>query len=278
MAQVAVLVPAYDPGHYLREALDSLVAQTFGDWTAVVIDDGSHESLSWVDEVDPRIRRIRQDNQGLSAARNRGLAETTEPLVAFLDADDVWLPAKLKLQVREMQARPELGMLSTRFEIIDGEGVVTGPGFEGHHDSYESLLSGNGVCVSTAMVTRELLDRIGSFDVTLASVQDWDLWLRIARLAPVARLEEPLALYRVHAGGMSRNWRRTYEESRTVLLRHSGPEAEAGLRHVRRLAAYQALDVARAAHGRRDRAGALRELVAVGRLDPPLLVRSLLRR
>ena len=274
MTEVAVIIPAYNPGRYLRDTLASIVEQTFDDWEAVVIDDGSDEPLNWVEKVDSRIRRIRQSNLGLSAARNRGITATTAPLLAFLDADDLWLPTKLEMQVRELAARPDLGMLSTRFNIIDADGLSVGPGFEGHHDSYRALLTGNGVCVSTVIVRREMLRQIGDFDTRLAAVQDWDLWLRIAKIAQVDRLSESLTYYRVHAGGMSKDWRRTYLESREVLHRHDHTDVKEGLRHVRRLAAFQALDAAREAYHERDHVGLVRNLGFVGLLRPSLLARS----
>ena len=268
---MAVVVPAFNPGDYLRPTLAGLVAQTFLDWEAVVVDDGSTEDLAWVSTVDRRIRLLRQENQGLSAARNAGIVATTAPLVAFLDGGDVWFPDKLVAQVRAFDDDESLALVSTRFEIVDADGTVTGPGFEGHHESYEALLEGCGICVSTVVVRRSVLDRVGLFDTTLTGVQDWDLWLRIAQVAKVGRLEEVLAHYRIHAGGMSKDWRMTRREARLVLGRHeSHPSARIGVARADELASYQAFDDARVAVRHRRYRVAARSLGFVA-LHKPLL-------
>lgn len=275
MAAVSVIVPAYQPGPYLRPALDSLLAQTFTDWDALVVDDGSAEDLSWVADVDPRISFVRQANQGLSAARNLAIGRTGAPLVAFLDADDVWLPNKLGAEVAAMAARPTLALVSTRFQIIDDLGVVTSDGFEGYHDSYEKLLQGCGICVSTVVVRRSVLDEVGLFDLTLMSAQDWDLWLRIAHKHPLSRLDEVFAHYRVHPGGMTRNWRRSRAEARTVLQRHDHPLVATGLARADTLASHQAIDAARVALGQGRWVDAAKDLIFVVRHRPRLLVDAL---
>ncbi len=202
---VSVVVPAYNPGPYLRLALDSVAAQTYPHWEAIVVDDGSTEDLGWVDDVDPRIRRVRQDNGGLSAARNTGVRESTGELIAFLDADDLWLPDKLARQVDAFND-PTLALVSTGFTIVDDEGAHVSAGFTGYADSYEELLQGNGICASTVVVRRSVLDEVGGFDTTLAQCEDWDLWLRVARGHRVAKLTDKLAEYRVHGGNMTRDY------------------------------------------------------------------------
>ena len=279
LPRVAVVVPAFNPGDYLRQTLASLKAQTVRDWEAAVVDDGSTEDLRWVSALDPRIRMVRQANQGLSAARNAGIAATAAPLIAFLDADDLWEPDKLQHQVDAMDDdNAGLALVSTEFEIIDEQGVVTGPGFEGHHDSYEALLQGCGICVSTVMVRRSVIDEVGVFDTSLTGVQDWDLWLRIAQGHRIARLEHILAQYRLHEGGMSKNWRMTLREARQVLRRHSHPLAEAGVARAEELAAYQAFDSARSAVRSRRYMEAARDLGFVAIHDRKLLTTSVLRR
>ena len=115
MPTVSIVVPAYNPGRLLTRALDSIVAQSFGDWECVVVDDGSDEALAWVAYRDPRIRLLRQANAGVAAARNRGIEATTGRLVAFCDHDDEWLPAKLERQVTSLLARwPVLHIFRTR--------------------------------------------------------------------------------------------------------------------------------------------------------------------
>src|SRR5207302_1645257 len=102
--RVAIVVAVYDPGPYLARTLDSVRAQSMRSWELVVVDDGSHEDLAWVTEVDDRVRRVRQENAGVSVARNVGVASTSAPVVAFLDGDDEWLPGKLDAQLRVLDS------------------------------------------------------------------------------------------------------------------------------------------------------------------------------
>jgi len=271
MAVVDVVIAAYNPGEFLRIALGSVIRQTFEDWACVVIDDGSSEDLSWVDEIDQRVARVRQANSGLSRARNRGIAMGAAPLVAFLDADDVWLPAKLESQVRAMDD-PRLALSSTAFDIVDHLGAKIAGGFSGHADSHVELLQGNGICVSTAMVRRTDLDRLGGFNPDYRQVQDWDLWLRLTSGERQARkLMEVLAFYRVHDANMSGDYRTMLQESLRVLAEHESQATAENVRQgrakVRRLAGAQAFDAFRATHD-------VEHLIRALRLDPRYTTRA----
>ena len=122
MPKASVIIPAFNRAELLRETLDSVLAQTFTDWECVVVDDGSSEDLSFAGTLDPRIRLIRQPNQGVSVARNRGIAHSTGGLIAFLDSDDLWLPAKLEKQVAAMDADPTIGLCHTDYAVLDQNG------------------------------------------------------------------------------------------------------------------------------------------------------------
>ena len=196
MPTVAVIIPAYNPDEtWLRSALESVVRQTFVDWEAVVVDDGSTSPLTWCGALDERISVVRQANLGLPEARNRGLRETTAPLVAFLDADDEWFAAKLDRQVRVLEEDVDRVMCSTDFEHIDASGTRIGPGYTGHNKTYVDLLTGCGIVPSTVMVRRSALNRVGPF-LPLASAEDWELWLRLAMLNDLTVIDEVLARYR----------------------------------------------------------------------------------
>jgi glycosyltransferase involved in cell wall biosynthesis len=259
---VSVVVPAYNPGPYLRVALDSLTDQTYPAWDAVVVDDGSTEDLSWVDSFDARVRRLRQPNAGLSRARNAGIRVSTGELVAFLDADDFWLPPKLERQV-EALADPDIALVSTGFTVVDGLGADVSGGFVGYADSYDELLQGNGICASTVVVRRSVLERCGDFDPALRQGEDWDLWLRISRSHTIVKLPETLARYRVHGSNMTRDYLTMRLYSRRVLHRHldecrSAGDARreelihVGLRRLDRHVAAQAFELARAGYAARS--------------------------
>ena len=204
MAQVDVIIPAYNPGPYLRSTLDSVIAQSLPDWNAVVIDDGSTEDLTWVDSFDHRVRRLRQANAGLSAARNIGIEQGTSRFVAFLDADDIWLPDKLSEQLAALE-NSDAVLCSTAFDMIDSTGEWLGPGYEGHAASYAELLAANGICVSTVMVPRAALNRVGLFSSAYQQVQD----STGSVAAPFAR-QEPDNQAREEAGEVS-STRRQHE-------------------------------------------------------------------
>ena len=127
------------------------------------------------------------------------------------------------------------------------------------------------------MVRRSVLDRVGDFALGLSTVQDWDLWLRVAREHRIARVDEVLAHYRQHSGGMSQNWKRTHDEALSLLAQHPASGTHGGPARVRELAAYQAFDHARSAvHGRRPWEAA-RCLSFVARTKPRLLVNAVCR-
>jgi glycosyltransferase involved in cell wall biosynthesis len=255
------------------------VAQTHTSWQAVVVDDGSAEDLSWVAEVDPRIRLIRQRGQGTSAARNRAIAETSASLIAFLDADDVWEPAKLERQLAALANRPDVALADTAFRRMDADGNDIGPGYSGHHRNYYELLEGCGICVSSVVVRRDALDAAGGFAPVLL-VEDWELFLNIARVAAVdLRVDEVLCHYRVHAGGISQRYLPMFTTATRILWQHrrralregdmaAVRAADAGIAEIRNRAKRLALDVARREWGARHYASTAKHLAIATALGP----------
>jgi glycosyltransferase involved in cell wall biosynthesis len=278
--EVAVVIPAANPGSFLKTALESVLAQTFTDWEAVVVDDGSSEDLSWIRELDPRVDLIVQPRRGPSAARNAAIAATSGPLLAFLDADDLWMPTKVDAQVARMREFPETNLVDTEFERIDDTGSRIGRGFSGHHRTYLDLLGGCGICLSTVMLRRQALEAVGGFDPRLHAAQDWDVWLRVAALGPEnLRVEQVLCQYRVHAGGLSNDYAGTFVAGARVLREHrrsarrrgdrvAEAAASLGLRELRLRSGAQAYDRARAARRDRRLGPTVGHLVAAGALAP----------
>jgi glycosyltransferase involved in cell wall biosynthesis len=276
---VAVIVPAYNPDEtWLRSALESVIGQTFADWEAVVVDDGSIQPLGWCGDLDERISVVRQANLGLPGARNRGLLETTAPFVAFLDADDEWLPTKLDRQVSLLEEDADQVMCSTDFEHIDESGARIGPGYSGHDRTYIELLTGCGIVPSTVMVRRTALNRVGPF-MPLASAEDWELWLRLAMVTDLGVVDEVLARYRLHSSNMTLNYLRILRAGTVVLEMHREralaageaaivSAADEGLRALRRRSGRQAFDAARQSLHRKDHAGFARHLSWAIRLAP----------
>jgi len=260
---VSIIVPARDPGAYLREAIDSVSAQTHDDWELVVVDDGSSEDLSWVPSSDRRVRLLRTTPQGVSSARNLGIAETTGELVAFLDADDRWHPRKLERQVAAME--PGVPFSYTAFDLVNAAGERTGPGYGGAV-GYLDMLRGNlGILQSSVVARREALYRCGLYDPLLTLQEDLDLFLRLARTGDGLYLESVEVDYRQHESNAST----AYWEAMHALLdiyrvheaaaRRSGDGAaiaavHEGRRAVRYTYGWKAIDSARSAlHDHRGR-------------------------
>lgn len=204
MPEVSVVVPAYNAGRFLRESLGSVLAQTFQDLEVVVVDDGSKDDtpavvLSFGDAV----RYVRQENQGVSAARNRGIELSQGRFVAFLDADDIWSPEKLE---RQMACLAEGGACYSAFRRIGPDGGDRGRSSAPRRGTLleHLLLVGNVVGTpSTVVVERSLLTQSGGFDRQLSQCADWDLWIRVALVAEFQYVDEPLVRYREHGGNMS---------------------------------------------------------------------------
>lgn len=220
MAHVSVVVPAHNPGIYLRSAIESVIAQTFTDWDLVVVDDGSNEDLSYVKDTDSRVRLIKQKNRGVSIARNVGIRESSGDLVAFLDADDLWMPTKLASQVAMMDSRLQVGLCHTNFHIVDAKLRLICKGYGERATNYRELLKGCGILNSSVMVRRTSVFDAGLFDPMMFFAQDYDLWLIIACFYEIARVPTVETLYRWHGHNRSRNYRVTSGISADILRKY----------------------------------------------------------
>ena len=220
MPRVSIVIPAYNPGHYLDLAIQSVVAQTFTDWELIVVDDGSAEDLSYIGEKYSAVKMIRQSNQGASVARNAGILASSGRLIAFLDSDDLWEPTKLEHQITLMNANPNAGLCHTSFQIINAQGAVTGPGFQGYDKDYNELLMGCGICASTVIVRRECLAASGLFDPFCPPVEDYDLWLKLSRYYSICRVESNQAFYRIHSQNISGNYAKMLRKQTEILNHH----------------------------------------------------------
>ncbi len=206
MTKVSVIIPTYNRKDYLKEALDSVLRQSFKDFEIIVIDDGSNDGTSELiqEEYGSSIRYYWQENQGESAARNRGLEIAQGEYIAFLDSDDRWLKEKLTKQVIYLNENPIPGMVFSQAWIIDktGKRIKSDPwGIELNNDGIEleSLVFNNKISgPSSTLIRRSVIDKVGEFDSNIRYGEDWDLWLRIAKLYDIAFIEEPLIEVRRH--------------------------------------------------------------------------------
>jgi glycosyltransferase involved in cell wall biosynthesis len=197
--QVSVIIPTYNRGWTIGEAVDSVLAQDYRDFELIVVDDGSADNTSQVlDAYRGTIKVFRQENKGVSAARNRGIAEASGRFIAFLDSDDLWLPQKLSTQVEFFNTTPDALICQTE-EVWIRSGVRVNPKKRHKKPSgmiFEPSLALCLVSPSAVMIRRSLLEIVGNFDETLPLCEDYDLWLRISCRFPVYRIDTPLIIKR----------------------------------------------------------------------------------
>jgi hypothetical protein len=208
MKLVSVIIPAYNQGHFLGEALQSVLAQTCPHFEALVIDDGSTDNTAEVAKsfADPRIQYIYQENRGLSGARNTGIRHVRGEYLTYLDSDDQFLPDKLKFLTAELEAHPELGLVAGQAIPIDENGRQVGKVYNTPLVADPAqLLLGNPLHVGSVLVRRDWQIKAGFFDESLRSYEDWDMWLRMLRLGcPMSWVDRPVSLYRFHHAQMTR--------------------------------------------------------------------------
>ncbi|MCE7963653.1 MAG: glycosyltransferase [Acidobacteria bacterium ACB1] len=204
-AKTSVVIPKYNYGRFIGEALRSVFAQTLSPVEVIVVDDGStDETAEAVAEFGERVRYILQENAGVCAARNRGVAESSGDLIAFLDADDIWEPTKLEKQAAKF-ADPEVGLVHCGMREFDSDtGETLGVKLDGGEgEVWRALLLWEGPVIigpgGTIMVSRKAFDEAGGFDTRSRVGEDWDFCYRVARRRKVGFVKEPLVNYRVHS-------------------------------------------------------------------------------
>lgn len=208
MPRVSVIVPAYNQGRFLGDAIRSALAQTCADVEVIVVDDGSTDDTRKVvdDFTDARVRYVWQENQGLSAARNTGIRHARGAFLTYLDSDDQFLPEKVALLLDIFDRHPEVGFAAGGALLIDELGRPLGERFERDVPTDPTRwLLGNPLHVGSVMIRREWQDRVGLFDETLRSYEDWDMWIRLARAGcSMQSIRTVVSLYRFHGLQMTR--------------------------------------------------------------------------
>lgn len=215
----SIIVPAYNEETYLADAVRSALSQSRGDFELVIVDDGSEDDTPRIGRdlaADPRVTYLRQDNRGLSAARNAGIAATSAPLVSFLDSDDLWLPGYLEAMGQALEERRDAAIAYCDAWWVDVESgrfrrrsalSMNDPPHDPPRDPAAfatRLMQGNFIFVS-ATVRREALEAAGPFDTSLSACEDYDMWLRIlAAGAGAVRAGDRLAVKRDRLRSMSR--------------------------------------------------------------------------
>src|ERR671932_1471107 len=189
MPLISVIIPVYNGEKTIKNTIDSVLNQSFTDFEVIVVNDGSQDlTLAVINEIkDARIRVFSFPNSGVSASRNRGLAEAKGEFISFLDADDLWTPDKLEAQLKALQENPEAAVAYSWTDYIDESGNSFPQSNHGNfsgHVFVKLLLAdfvGNG---SNPLIQKQALVEVGGFDESLVAGQDWDMWVRLASRYP----------------------------------------------------------------------------------------------
>ncbi len=233
---VSVLICLYNAERFLGDTLNSALSQTYGDFELIVVDDGSTDGSRDVLErcTDPRLRVIRQSNQGAAAALGAGLRAARGTYIAPLDSDDLWEPDHLSAHVKELEKRPDIALTFSWFRVIDEVGREIGissshyRGRIGFPDLLKDFVIG---ATSNVVIRRSAIDQAGGMDPNIPRLYDLDLCLRIALLGSenVAAIPRDSMRYRRHSGQLSRDLEALKREWAQVLdkMRRLAPQAVA---------------------------------------------------
>lgn len=208
--EISVIIPAFNAGPFIGAAIHSVLRQTYQDFEVLVIDDGSTDSTAaFAQSIGSRVRYIYQANSGPSAARNTGIWCSVGECVAFLDADDVWMPEFLETQLHVLRARPDVDVVIAWAQFADEGGALLADSFRSSLDGLtlrRLLLGGDSVLLSTMLARRNAFEAAGFFDPALRQAEDWDIVLRMVaagiRFACTSRV---LVYRRVHAASVTAN-------------------------------------------------------------------------
>lgn len=291
---ISVIIPCHGQTHFLGEALESALTQEGVPCEVIVVNDGSPDTAALEAVITPyrgRITYLPLEHQGVSAARNAGLATARGEFVVFLDADDRLLPGALACGTAALEAHPECGLTWGTNRTMDEDGTPLP-----YHPSplpatldYRSLLRGNYIGPPAGVMFRaESLRRVGGFTASMWAAEDWDAYLRIARIAPIHFHDHLVAEYRRHPGNVSKDSRRMLHASLAVLDAHArdaagNPDLMRAIRNGREVMREQwdwLPRLRRFYEARRDRrpSAAVREGLGMLRRHPARLLRLLTSR
>jgi glycosyltransferase involved in cell wall biosynthesis len=203
--KVDVIIPAHNPGPYLREALNSVMAQTHRDWHIYVIDDASTEDIETIVKKYRKTTYLRLDkNAGPSGARNYGIAQSDSPLISFLDSDDIWDPRKLEFSIREFERKPHIGMTCGNYQRLVNRTSLCYPFYRRPIViDHRRLMKQNFVASGSVTMRRDVFEDLGGFDEDLWIGEDAKLWLMCSEKYEIKYLHRVLYKYSVIESGNS---------------------------------------------------------------------------
>jgi glycosyltransferase involved in cell wall biosynthesis len=207
---ISVLMSVYNGQQFLAEAIESILAQTLGDFEFLIIDDGSKDASAQMvrgyEQKDKRITFLSRPNKGLTKTLNEMLAMSRGEFIARMDCDDVAMPGRFEVQVRALRDDPGLACVGGNFQLIDGQGRLLTTLRPPPDDAaiQKQALAGHGaICHPAAMIRRESLIRINGYDEEFKIAQDLDLWLRLGEVGKLANVPSTVLKFRLHEGSVS---------------------------------------------------------------------------
>lgn len=236
---VSVITPTFNRSEFLREAINSVLAQTYENFELIIVDDGSTDDTKKVIEpylTDQRIKYFYQFNQGQSVARNRGISESNGAFICFLDSDNVWFPKKLSISISEFYRFPKADIVYGDGVFIDAKSEEIGKNtmkrYSGritHH-----LLKDNFVSMNTTMTRSRCFKELGGFNETDRVAEDYELWLRFSTKFEFHYIPEFLSYYRVMDDQISSDKKQRFSGNEKLLLKFLEQYPDAVTRRQRR--------------------------------------------
>ncbi|MEZ0123223.1 MAG: glycosyltransferase family 2 protein [Candidatus Reddybacter sp.] len=243
--KISAVIPTYNNADYIEEAIHSILGQTHPVAEIIVVDDGSSDNTATLIEAlkqkSERLIYIKQDNQGPSSARNRGIDAASGDWIAFLDADDLWTPDKIALQIAALQSEPQLKLIAADMSEMDRRGETIVASVLTQHQLLEhfqtlagkavpramaALLTKNFIPTGTVLVERACLTAAGGFNTHIRFGEDLELWAKIAADHPISCLPRVMMQRRQHGNNATQNVAPMLEGLVAVMqsLRHWGTE------------------------------------------------------
>ena len=230
--RLSVIMPAYNAEETIEAALDSLIAQSFKNWEAIIVDDGSNDATASIVarrvRLDCRLRSVSGAREGASAARNRGIAQARGEWMSFLDADDWVSPIFMERLLGALDAAPGHQVAYGGYCRVMPDGSMTASVVDPRVQAapFPTFARSCAVTINSLVIQRQIVLNAGGFDTGLSTCEDWDLWQRVSRAgAQWLMVDEQLAYYRASAGSLTRASRQMLEDGRTVIHRAFEPDA-----------------------------------------------------
>jgi glycosyltransferase involved in cell wall biosynthesis len=208
MPEISLMMPVYNRPAYAREAIESVLSQSFEDFELLIWDDGSTDETPEVAEAyarrDGRVRVVRADHVGQTPSLLEAIRHTTGPYLGWVDSDDRLLPRALECTRGALRDRPEGGFVYTLFDTIDSHGARTGRGLACQIPYSPERILADFMTQQFRLIRREIYEQVGGIDPGQIRAQDYDLCLRMSEVAPVLHLDQVHYEYREHPGNVSR--------------------------------------------------------------------------